>query len=104
MTYTYKTPTPHGRCRDLLVDEMLRKAEEAAEADRVIVLDKGRIAADGTPHEIFSDTEMLTRLGILPPQCADVMNGLREAGFPVGAGITPEECADQISQTVIARG
>ena len=78
--------------------------EEAAEADRVIVLDKGRIAADGTPHEIFSDTEMLTRLGILPPQCADVMNGLREAGFPVGAGITPEECADQISQTVIARG
>lgn len=31
MTYTYKTPTPHGRCRDLLVDEMLRKAEEEAE-------------------------------------------------------------------------
>jgi len=31
MTYTYNTPNPHGRVRDLLIDEMLRKAEQDAE-------------------------------------------------------------------------
>lgn len=31
MTITYKTPNPHGRARDLLIDEMLRKAEQDAE-------------------------------------------------------------------------
>ena len=33
MTITYKTPNPHGRARDLLIDEMLRKAEQDAEAE-----------------------------------------------------------------------
>jgi hypothetical protein len=32
MMITYKTPNPHGRARDLLIDEMLRKAEQEAEA------------------------------------------------------------------------
>lgn len=42
--------------------------EEAAEADRIIVLQKGRIEADSSPKELFSDSDLIRRLGLeLPP-------------------------------------
>ena len=71
--------------------------DEAAVADRMIVLDGGRIAADGTPDDIFAKTDRLSELGILPPQCAAVMNELKKRGYPLRTGITPERCAEIIA-------
>lgn len=69
---------------------------EAAMADKIIVLNRGRIEKVGTPHEIFSDTELIEKAGLSVPQSAELMNVLRARGIDAGFGITPAECADLI--------
>ena len=70
---------------------------EAAKADRVIVLDDGRILAEGTPAEIFAKPELLRRAGLDVPQCSALVEGLREAGFALtGDCYSPSLCADVI--------
>ena len=59
--------------------------EEAVCADRVIVLDGGKIAADGTPREVFAQTELIRAAGLEPPPAARLAAALREAGVPVGS-------------------
>ena len=99
---------PAGRSEILKIMKQLRSEgitvinithlmDEAAVADRMIVLDGGRIAADGTPDDIFAKTDRLSELGILPPQCAAVMNELKKRGYPLRTGITPERCAEIIA-------
>ena len=68
--------------------------EEAARADRVIVMNDGRIAADGTPREVFSDADGLHALGLEAPQGAELLHELRTAGWRIPCGpLTEEECA-----------
>ena len=74
---------------------------EAARADRVIVIDDGRILADGTPREIFADPDKLKQAGLDVPQCTSLIHGLRSAGVVLhGEPITPEECADIICRAL----
>ena len=74
---------------------------EAARADRVIVIDDGKILADGTPREIFADPDRLKRAALDVPQCTSLIHGLRAAGASLdGEPITPEECADIICQAL----
>lgn len=49
--------------------------------DRVVVIDDGRLVADGTTREIFTDTELLIKHGLRPPQLVEVVAALREAGL-----------------------
>jgi energy-coupling factor transporter ATP-binding protein EcfA2 len=57
----------------------------ASLADRLIVLDQGRIAADGTPAELLSDIEIFLRTGgERPPAAAELQWRLRTAGLPIG--------------------
>ena len=53
---------------------------EAARADRVIVIDDGKILADGTPREIFADPDKLKRAALDVPQCTSLVHGLRAEG------------------------
>ena len=70
---------------------------EAARADRVIVIDDGRVLADGTPREIFSDPGRLIAAGLDVPQCTSLIHALRGEGVKLdGEPISPEECADLI--------
>ena len=70
---------------------------EAARADRVIVIDDGKILADGTPREIFADPDRLRQAALDVPQCTSLVHGLRAEGVALdGEPITPEECADLI--------
>ena len=74
---------------------------EAARADRVIVLDDGRILADGTPHEIFADPGRLIAAGLDVPQCTSLIHALRAEGVVLeGEPVTPEECADLICRAL----
>ena len=67
---------------------------EAADADRVIVMADGRVLMDGTPREIFSRAEELEATGLAVPQPVKFLRMLRQAGVPVDTGaLTPEECA-----------
>ena len=70
---------------------------EAARADRVIVLDDGKILTEGTPREVFAKPEMLRAAGLDVPQCTSLVHALRAAGVPLtGDPVTTEECADLI--------
>ncbi len=68
--------------------------DEAALAQRVIVLNQGRVAADGSPKEVFSQVELLHSLGLAAPATVEICWQLNQAGFSLPLDcISPEECA-----------
>ena len=71
--------------------------DEAAQAQRVIVLDKGKVAADGTPKQVFAQVEMLHKRGLAAPDSVELCWALRQKGFdlPLDA-LNPEECAQAL--------
>ena len=71
--------------------------DEAAQSQRVIVLDKGKVAADGTPKQVFAQVEMLHKLGLAAPDSVELCWALRQKGFdlPLDA-LNPEECAQAL--------
>ena len=70
---------------------------EAAMADRVVVMDGGSVAMDGTPRQILTRMEELRAIGLDVPHTVELLHGLRAEGFdvPVDA-LTVSECADVI--------
>ena len=71
--------------------------EEAAQADRVIVMSRGRIVMEGTPKEVFSRTEQVRALHLDVPQAAELRDELVKAGIPMPEGIIdPGACAQAI--------
>ncbi len=73
--------------------------EEAAQADRVIVMDKGKIIMDDVPTKVFSREEELEAVGLDVPQVTELANKLRKGGVDISAEIIFEqECAEAISK------
>lgn len=71
--------------------------EEAIRADRVIVVDGGRVLLDGTPREVFSRVDVLKSVGLDVPQVTELMLALREDGIPLRAdALSCEEAADAV--------
>ena len=77
--------------------------EEAAQAGRVIVLHKGKVAADGTPRQVFSQVELLHQLGLAAPETVELCWELNQQGFtlPLDA-LEIEECAQALYDYVKA--
>ena len=73
---------------------------EAAMADRVVVINDGVVLMDGTPDQVFERREELKQVGLEVPQCAEVVHRLRECGLPLnGEAISNvDACAEQILQ------
>ena len=61
--------------------------EEAAQADRVLVMSKGHVVMEGTPKEVFSQTEKVRALRLDVPQAAELRDELVKAGIPMPEGI-----------------
>ena len=77
--------------------------EEAAQADRVIVMSKGGIALEGTPKEVFSQTEVMRGLHLDVPQAAELRDELVKAGVDLPEGIVNiEDCAQALVQLLKA--
>ncbi len=71
--------------------------DEAAQADRVIVLDKGRVLMDDTPRNIFSQVKQLKKIGLDVPQVTELAYELEKAGIPIRHDVlTVTECADEL--------
>ncbi len=72
--------------------------EEVIEADRVLVMNKGKIALAGTPREIFSQVELLREYHLDVPQVTLLAYELRKRGLPIPEGIlSVEELVDAIA-------
>lgn len=79
--------------------------EEAALADRVIVMEKGKVISDGTPAEVFSDVERIRSVGLDVPQATELADLLRKDGMPLRNDIlTTEECIDALAETLRVEG
>ena len=68
--------------------------DEAAQADRLVVMAKGKVVADGTPKEVFQDVEGLKAVGLTVPDTTELLWQLRQAGLDVPLdALSDEECA-----------
>ena len=73
--------------------------DEAVKADRVIVIDSGRLCLDGTPREVFSQTELLRRCGLDVPQSTELCHRLIEKGIDLPGNILDaDECVEALSK------
>lgn len=84
---------------DMTIILVTHSMEDIAEqANRIIVVDKGRLVMDGTPHAIFSRRKELEAIGLTVPQVTQLMQRLREAGLALDdSAITVEEAVTALS-------
>ena len=77
--------------------------DEAAKAQRVVVLHQGAIAADGTPGAVFSQVELLHRIGLAAPETVELCYELNRNGFDLPLDrLDIEECAQALYSEVKA--
>ncbi|EGD51746.1 energy-coupling factor transport system ATP-binding protein [Thermoanaerobacter thermohydrosulfuricus] len=69
--------------------------EEVVDADRVIVMDNGKVVLDGTPKEVFKEVALLKKIGLSVPQVTELAYQLKREGFDVPLDIlTVEEMVE----------
>ena len=86
-----------NREENITIINITHYMEEATCADRVIVIDDGKIILDGTPREVFSHIDMLHSVGLEAPQGTELLHQLNIEGLNVNTdALTPEECANSI--------
>ncbi|MBE6654470.1 MAG: energy-coupling factor transporter ATPase [Ruminococcaceae bacterium] len=79
--------------------------EEAARADRVVVIDDGKRLLDGTPKEVFSKTKILRGAGLDVPQTTLLLQELADEGFALPRdALTPEEGARALAKILSEKG
>lgn len=79
--------------------------DEAAQADRIAVMEHGHKVMEGTPREIFSRVEELKKIGLDVPQATELAYELGRDGFELGHGVlTAEECAAAVLDVFRERG
>ena len=83
-----------NRERGVTVVLITHHMDEAAQADRLIVMARGHVVADGTPKQVFSDVEGLEAVGLTVPYTTRLLWELRQEGLPVPLdALSDEECA-----------
>ena len=75
--------------------------DEAARADRLVVMDHGKVIADGAPKEVFQEVDKLTQVGLTVPETVGLLYELRQAGVDVPLdALSVEECAQAICKAL----
>ena len=83
--------------KDITVVLITHYMDEAAQADRTVVIDDGEIVLDGTPKEVFKNVEKLKSLGLDVPQVTELAYALRKMGVEISDDVlTVDECFDEI--------
>ncbi len=94
-----------NKTRKMTVILITHYMDEAAQADRVIVLDKGTVVMDDVPKKIFSQVDKVKSLGLDVPQVTELINSLRNEGIDLPYDIiTVSECADAICELLAKQG
>ncbi len=96
-----ETITRLNREKGITVILITHHMDEAAKAQRVIVMSKGSIAADGTPAEVFSKVELMHSIGLGAPETVELCYELNKLGFDLPLDrLDPEECAQTLYEKV----
>ena len=102
---------PNGRAEVMKTIKMLNREhgvtivlithymEEAAQADRVVVVDEGEIVLDNVPSKVFSEVDTMKHLGLDVPQVTQLAYELKKAGYDISTEIiTEDECVQAVAR------
>ena len=90
-----------NRERGITVVLITHHMDEALGADRLIVMNDGRLAMDGTPAEVFTQVDTLRAMGLAAPDTVELLYGLRQGGMDVPLdALTVDECAEAICRAI----
>ena len=90
-----------NRERGITVVLITHHMDEALDADRLIVMNDGRLAMDGTPAEVFTQVDALRAMGLAAPDTVELLYGLRQGGMDVPLdALTVEDCAAAICRAL----
>ena len=99
-----KTIKELNRTSGVTVVLITHHMDEAAQADRLVVMAKGKVISDGTPKEVFSQVERLREVGLTVPQTTQLLWELRQAGLNVPLdALSDEECALALQELLSQR-
>ncbi|MDT8715845.1 energy-coupling factor transporter ATPase [Clostridium sp. 19966] len=82
-----KTITELNRKEGITIILITHYMEEAVEADRILVMDEGRIVSEGTPREVFSKVETMKKIGLDVPQVTELAFKLKKQGIDISTDI-----------------
>ena len=92
------------KARGMTVVFITHHMDECIDADRLIVLSNGSVAADGKPAEVFADRALMEREGLDVPETTRLLDELRAAGLPLPEErLDVEGCADEIARALLRR-
>lgn len=78
--------------------------EEAMQAQRIIVMDNGKVIQDGTPKQIFENKQKLHSLGLEVPLSADIADELRRRGIKISADVfTAKQLAEELGKIALCQ-
>ena len=98
-----ETITRLNREKGITVVLITHHMDEAAQAQRVVVMHKGKVAADGCPKEVFAQVELLHRLGLAAPETVELCWALNQQGFDLSLdNLTETECAQALLESLKA--
>ena len=90
-----------NRERGITVVLITHHMDEALGADRLIVMNDGRLAMDGTPAEVFTQVDALRAMGLAAPDTVELLYALRQGGMDVPLdALTVEDCAAAICRAL----
>ena len=96
-----ETITRLNREKGITVVLITHHMDEAAQAQRVVVMYQGNVAADGTPREVFSQVELLHTLGLAAPETVELCYELNREGFNLPLDqLSEKECAQALFNAV----
>lgn len=98
--------TIEGLCRERGITVILitHHMDECIHADRLIVMSNGRIAADGTPAEVFSHISEMEREGLDVPETVRMIHDLNAEGYQLPyTALQAEACAEEIAAAILRR-
>ena len=98
-----ETITKLNREKGITVVLITHHMDEAAQAQRVVVMHRGKVAADGTPQEVFRKVELLHELGLAAPETVELCWELNKLGFDLPLDrLDEKECAQALYDAVKA--
>ena len=90
-----------NREKNITVVMITHYMDEAAMADRIVVLNDGAKLLDGTPDYVFEQESLLVECGLAIPQCTEIVHRLRDCGIALdGKCVSFEDCVELIAQSL----